>query len=98
MSLVSNHSNTRSKQAPRVSIVARFVSTTLANCSTLVELLPTLNAISNVDELCDVLFQSCKRHIVGNRQDRYEPRVLKRRDINLCKNHDATINPVRHET
>lgn len=47
--------------------------------STLVEMLPTLNAISNVDELCDVLFQSCQRHIVGNRQDRYEPRVLKRR-------------------
>jgi hypothetical protein len=47
--------------------------------STIVEMLPTLNAISNADELCDVLFQSCQRHIVGNRQDRYEPRVLKRR-------------------
>ena len=47
--------------------------------STLVEMLPTLNTISNADELCDVLFESCQRHIVGNRQDRYEPRVLKRR-------------------
>ena len=47
--------------------------------STLVEMFPTLNIISNVDELCDVLFQSCRRHIVGERPDRYEPRVLKRR-------------------
>ncbi|TWT68220.1 IS4 family transposase [Crateriforma conspicua] len=47
--------------------------------STLVELLPTLNVISNVDELCEVLFQSCRRQVVGNRPDRYEPRVLKRR-------------------
>ena len=47
--------------------------------STVVEMLPTLNVISNVDELCEVLFQSCQRHMVGNRPDRYEPRVLKRR-------------------
>lgn len=47
--------------------------------STVVELLPSLNVISNVGELCDVLYESCRRHIVDNRPDRYEPRVLKRR-------------------
>ncbi len=47
--------------------------------STVVELLPTLNGTSNMDMLYEVLLQSCQRHIVGNRPDRYEPRVLKRR-------------------
>lgn len=47
--------------------------------STVVELLPTLNTISDVDQLCEVLYASCYRHVVGDRPDRYEPRVLKRR-------------------
>jgi hypothetical protein len=47
--------------------------------STLVEMLPTLNEITNADALYEVLLQSCQKHIVGNRPDRYEPRVLKRR-------------------
>lgn len=47
--------------------------------STIVEMLPTLNATSNANEPCNVLYESCKRNIVGNRPDRYEPRVLKPR-------------------
>jgi hypothetical protein len=47
--------------------------------STVVEMLPTLNGTSNMDTLYEVLLQSCQRHVVGNRPDRYEPRVLKRR-------------------
>jgi hypothetical protein len=47
--------------------------------STVVEMLPVLNLISNANELCDVLLACCCRHVVGNRQDRYEPRVVKRR-------------------
>ena len=47
--------------------------------STLAEMLPTLSIISNVDELCDVLYRSCRQHRVGDRPERYEPRVLKRR-------------------
>ena len=47
--------------------------------STLVEMLPTLNETLNADTLYEVLLQSCQKHIVGNRPDRYEPRVLKQR-------------------
>ena len=47
--------------------------------STLVEMLPTLNEIANADALYGVLQRSCHTHVVGNRPDRYEPRVLKRR-------------------
>ena len=43
------------------------------------DMLPVPDAVSNADELCDVLFRSCLQHVVGNRPDRYEPRVLKRR-------------------
>ena len=37
--------------------------------STLAEMLPTLSVISNVDELCNVLYQSCQWHRVGDRPD-----------------------------
>jgi hypothetical protein len=47
--------------------------------TTVTDMLPVLGAISNADELCDVLFRCCLQHVVGNRPDRYEPRVLKRR-------------------
>lgn len=47
--------------------------------STLVEMLPTLNETTNADALYEVLLKSCQKHIVGNRADRYEPRVVKRR-------------------
>lgn len=47
--------------------------------TTVSDMLPVLGAVSNADELCDVLFRCCLQHIVGNRPDRYEPRVLKRR-------------------
>lgn len=46
---------------------------------TLTEFLPILNSIRDADELCDVLFRCCLQHVVGNRPDRYEPRVVKRR-------------------
>ena len=47
--------------------------------TTVSDMLPMLGLISNVDELCDVLYQCCLQHAVGNRPDRYAPRVLKRR-------------------
>ena len=47
--------------------------------TTMSDMLPVLGAISNADELCDVLLRCCLQHVVGNRPDRYEPRVLKRR-------------------
>lgn len=47
--------------------------------TTVSDMLPVLGLISNPDELCDVLFRCCLQHSVGNRPDRYEPRVLKRR-------------------
>jgi putative transposase len=50
--------------------------------TTVSDMLPVLGAISNADELCDVLFRCCLQHAVGNRPDRYEPRVLKRRPKN----------------
>jgi len=50
-----------------------------ATLSTVTDMLPVLGMISNVDELCDVFISCCVKHIVGNRPDRYEPRVVKRR-------------------
>ena len=47
--------------------------------TTVSDMLPVLSLVSNVDELCDALNSCCLQHIVGNRPDRYEPRVLKRR-------------------
>jgi hypothetical protein len=47
--------------------------------TTVLELLPILGGISNPDEFCHVLFGCCLVHGVGNRPDRYEPRVVKRR-------------------
>ncbi len=47
--------------------------------TTVSDMLPILGVISNADELCSVLYRCCVQHVVGNRQDRYEPRVLKRR-------------------
>ncbi|MGB7343793.1 MAG: IS4 family transposase [Pirellulaceae bacterium] len=47
--------------------------------TTVSDMLPVLGLISNVDELCSVLYRCCAQHIVGNRPGRYEPRVLKRR-------------------
>lgn len=50
-----------------------------ATMTTITDTLPVLGIISDADELCDALFHSCLQHTVGNRLDRYEPRVLKRR-------------------
>lgn len=50
-----------------------------ATMPTITDTLPVLGIISDADELCDALFHSCLQHIVGNRLDRYEPTVLKRR-------------------
>jgi len=47
--------------------------------TTVSDMLPVLGLISNADELCDVLYRCCLQHVVGNRPDRYEPRMLKRR-------------------
>lgn len=47
--------------------------------TTVTDMLPVLGLISNVEELCTVLYRCCLQHAVGNRPDRYEPRVLKRR-------------------
>lgn len=47
--------------------------------TTVTDMLPVLGLISNADELCTVLYRCCLQHVVGNRPDRYEPRVVKRR-------------------
>ena len=47
--------------------------------TTVTDMLPVLGSITNAAELCDVLYRCCWQHAVGNRPDRYEPRVLKRR-------------------
>lgn len=53
-----------------------------ATLTTISDMLPVLGLISNPDELCNVLLKCCLGHVVGNRPDRYEPRVLKRRQKN----------------
>ncbi|MDA1054075.1 MAG: transposase [Planctomycetota bacterium] len=50
-----------------------------ATMSTLTDILPVLGMIRNPDDLCTVLLACCQQHVVGNRPDRYEPRVVKRR-------------------
>ncbi len=50
-----------------------------AAMQTLNEMLPTLGSANDPNALWDVLLDCCLKHVVGNRQDRYEPRVLKRR-------------------
>jgi hypothetical protein len=50
-----------------------------ATMSTLTDMLPVLGMIHDPVELCRVLLNCCRQHTVGNRPDRYEPRVLKRR-------------------
>jgi putative transposase len=50
-----------------------------ATMSTLTDMLPVLCMIHDPTELCRVLLACCQQHTVGNRPDRYEPRVLKRR-------------------
>lgn len=50
-----------------------------ATMSTLTDMLPVLCLIGDAAELCRVLLACCGQHTVGNRPDRYEPRVLKRR-------------------
>lgn len=46
---------------------------------TLNEMLPILAAIKDHAELCETMLTCCTQHVVGNRPDRYEPRVVKRR-------------------
>ena len=46
---------------------------------TLNEMLPILAAIDNHAKLCQTMLKCCTQHAVGNRPDRYEPRVVKRR-------------------
>lgn len=46
---------------------------------TLNQFLPQLGSASSVDAICEALVQSIAAHVVGNRPDRYEPRVRKRR-------------------
>lgn len=50
-----------------------------ATLTTISDMLSVLGLISKPDKLCDVLLRCCLQHVVGNRPDRYEPRVLKRR-------------------
>ena len=50
-----------------------------ATLNALSETLPILIGASSVDQLCETLLACCQQHRVGNRPDRYEPRVKKRR-------------------
>jgi hypothetical protein len=47
--------------------------------STLNAALPILGSIGDPVTLCNVLYDCCLAHVVGNRPGRYEPRVVKRR-------------------
>lgn len=47
--------------------------------TTLVELIPILGACHDADECHESLLNCCRYHEVGNRPDRFEPRVRKRR-------------------
>jgi hypothetical protein len=40
---------------------------------------PILSAIDDHAMLVETMLECCLKHAVGNRPDRYEPRVLKRR-------------------
>jgi hypothetical protein len=46
---------------------------------TLAQLLPLLNTGIALDEWCDALLEAIATHVVGDRPDRFEPRVKKRR-------------------
>jgi hypothetical protein len=50
-----------------------------ATMTTLTEMLPVLGMIRDPADLCRVLLACCQQHVVGDRPDRYEPRVVKRR-------------------
>ena len=50
-----------------------------ATLNALSETLPILIAATSIDQLCETLLTCCQQHRVGNRPDRYEPRVKKRR-------------------
>jgi hypothetical protein len=47
--------------------------------ATISDMLPVLGILKNSIDLYDVLLECCWKHVVGNRPDRYEPRILKRR-------------------
>jgi hypothetical protein len=47
--------------------------------TTVSDMLPILGLISNADERRDVLCRCCLQHVVGDRPDRYEPRVPMRK-------------------
>lgn len=46
---------------------------------TMAQLLPLLNTGIALDEWCDALLEAVATHVVGDRPDRFEPRVKKRR-------------------
>ena len=46
---------------------------------TLNQFLPLIASAVESERLCAILFRCCTQHVVGNRPDRYEPRVVKRR-------------------
>lgn len=50
-----------------------------ATMTTLMEALPVLGMIRDPADLCRVVLACCQQHRVGDRPDRYEPRVVKRR-------------------
>lgn len=50
-----------------------------ATLNALSETLPILIGATSIDQLCTTLLTCCQQHRVGNRPDRYEPRVKKRR-------------------
>lgn len=63
-----------------------------ATLTTISDMLPVLGLINHPDGLCHLLLRCCWQHAVGKRPDRYEPRVLKRRQ----KNYKLMQKP-RHE-
>lgn len=62
-----------------------------ASLTAMSDMVPVLGLINNPDELCNALLKCDLGHVVGNRPDRYEPRVLKRRQ----KNYELMQKPRR---
>jgi hypothetical protein len=63
-----------------------------ATMTTLTEMLPVLGMIRDPADLCCVLLACCQQHVVGDRPDRHEPRVVKRRP----KSYKLMQKPRRH--
>jgi hypothetical protein len=66
-------------EAARAAAVQPWQISFKSTLTTLLEALPVLGMIRDPADLCRTLLACCRQHRVGDRPDRYEPRVVKRR-------------------